>query len=56
MEFPFLLHEWLKRQDKVSSTSLLVEKIFWDEAKIDTLKVLDKKWPEAIDFWLSRAK
>jgi len=56
IEFPCFLHEWLKRQVEVNSAALPVEPIVWDQAKLDSLKVLDKKWTRAIDFWLDRMK
>jgi len=51
-----MLHEWLKRQVEVSSTALPMEPIVWDQAKLDSLKMLDNKWTWAIDFWFARVK
>jgi hypothetical protein len=51
-----MLHEWLKRQVVVNSTTLPVEPIVWDQANIDSMKMLDKKWIRAIDFWFARVK
>jgi hypothetical protein len=55
-KFPFLLHEWLKRQAYVNSVALPVEPIVWDQTKIDSLKVLDNKWSHPIHFWFTRVK
>jgi hypothetical protein len=56
VEFPCLLHEWIKR--KVATNSLVwpLEPVVWDQAKLEELKVLDNKWTQAIDFWFSRVK
>jgi hypothetical protein len=51
MKFPCMLHEWLKRQAEVNSIVLPIEPIVWDQAKLDSLKVLDNKWTQAIDFF-----
>jgi hypothetical protein len=41
---------------KSTSVALPVEPIVWDQAKLDSLKVLDNKWTRAIDFWFTRVK
>jgi hypothetical protein len=35
---------------------LPLEPIVWDQAKLDILKVLDKRWTQDIDFWFSQVK
>ena len=52
-EFPCMLHEWLKRQVEVNSTAFPVDPIVWDQANLDSLKVLDNKWTQAIDLWFA---
>jgi hypothetical protein len=49
-KFPCMLHEWLKKQATINSYALPVDLIVWDQANLDSLKVLDKKWTRAIDF------
>jgi hypothetical protein len=56
VEFPCLLHEWLKRKEKVNPTVLPLESIVWDQSNIDILKEMDYKWMRDIDFWFSRVK
>jgi hypothetical protein len=56
VEFPCLLNEWLKRQVAINSDLWLLEPIFWDQAKLEELKVLDNKWTWTIDFWFSWVK
>jgi hypothetical protein len=48
--FLCMLHEWLKRQVEVNLSALSVELIVSNQTKLDSLKVLDKKWTWAIDF------
>jgi len=50
VEFPCLLHEWLKRQDIINLTLWLLEPVVWDQAMLDSLKVLDNKWTQVICF------
>jgi hypothetical protein len=56
MEFPFLLYERIKRQVVINSILFPLEPILWDQATLDSLKVLDKKWTQYIDFWFSPVK
>jgi hypothetical protein len=56
MEYPCMLHEWLKRKATINSVALPLEPMVWDQAMLDSLKVLDNKWTRAIDFWFARVK
>ena len=56
LEFPYLLHEWLKRKVAINSTVFPVDPIFLDKATLYSLKALDKKWTRAIDFWFARVR
>jgi hypothetical protein len=49
-EFPSLLHEWIKRKDTTNYLVWPLELVAWDEANLEELKVLDKKWTQTIDF------
>jgi hypothetical protein len=51
VEFPCLLHEWLKRKTTSNSTAFSLDPIVWDQDTLDGLKVLYNKWTWAIDFW-----
>jgi hypothetical protein len=43
VEFPCMLHEWLKSKDVINLDVFPVETIVWDQANIDSLKVLDNR-------------
>jgi len=44
VEFPCLLHEWLKTKTASKSTVWPLELVVWDQAKFERLKLLDNKW------------
>ena len=48
VEFPFLLHEWLKRKISTNSPVWKLDTVVWDQANLEELKVLDCKWIQAI--------
>jgi hypothetical protein len=53
MEFPCLLHKWVKRLATINSTAFLLETIVWDQTTLHRLKMLDNVWSQVIDFWFS---
>jgi hypothetical protein len=46
----------VKRKVAINSVAFPLEPIVWDQATLDSLKVLDNKWTRAIDFWFTRVK
>jgi len=46
----------MKRKTTTNTALRPLESIVWDQAMVDRLKELDKKWTRAIDFWFSRVK
>jgi len=50
VEFPYLLHEWIKRKVATNSPVWSLEPLPWDQTRLEELKVIDKKWTRVIDF------
>jgi hypothetical protein len=53
VEFPFLLFEWIKRKNPTNSPMWLLAPVVWDQANLEEMKVLDKKWTQDIKFWFA---